>query len=91
MTDVLDDQGESLAKELGDAATYVHLDVTSTDDWSAAIAHVEQRHGRLDVLVNNAGIGIPPHTAMDATDEGHRRTLEVNLNGVWNGAPPRIR
>jgi 3alpha(or 20beta)-hydroxysteroid dehydrogenase len=86
VTDVLDADGSALATELGDAASYVHLDVTSLDDWAAAIAHVEERHERLDVLVNNAGIGIPPHTAMDATEEGHRRTLEVNLHGVWNGA-----
>jgi 3alpha(or 20beta)-hydroxysteroid dehydrogenase len=86
VTDVLDAEGSALATELGDAASYVHLDVTSLDDWAAVIAHVEERHERLDVLVNNAGIGIPPHTAMDATEEGHRRTLEVNLHGVWNGA-----
>jgi 3alpha(or 20beta)-hydroxysteroid dehydrogenase len=85
ISDVLDGPGEALAEELGDAASFIHLDVTAVDEWAAAIARVERLHGRLDVLVNNAGIGIPPHTAMDATEDGHRRTLDVNLNGVWNG------
>ncbi|HEX7097454.1 MAG TPA: glucose 1-dehydrogenase [Acidimicrobiales bacterium] len=95
VSDVLDEQGHALAEELGDAASYVHLDVTSASDWAAAIEHVEARHDRLDVLVNNAGIGIPPHALLAATEEGHRRTIEVNLNGVWLGmraaAPLMIR
>ncbi|WP_406861498.1 glucose 1-dehydrogenase [Streptomyces sp. HUAS MG47] len=55
--DVLDDAGEALAKELGEeSAAYVHLDVTREGDWTAAVAHAKERFGRIDGLVNNAGI-----------------------------------
>ncbi|MFJ9829229.1 SDR family NAD(P)-dependent oxidoreductase [Streptomyces sp. NPDC101160] len=55
--DVLDDRGEALAKELGaDQAVYVHLDVTSEAEWAAAVASAKERFGRIDGLVNNAGI-----------------------------------
>ncbi|MFC8505689.1 SDR family NAD(P)-dependent oxidoreductase [Streptomyces sp. NPDC057411] len=55
--DVLDGPGEALAKELGeDRALYVHLDVTSEEEWAAAVAAAKERFGRIDGLVNNAGI-----------------------------------
>ncbi|MFE0701570.1 SDR family NAD(P)-dependent oxidoreductase [Streptomyces sp. NPDC058872] len=55
--DVLDGPGEALAKELGeDRAAYVHLDVTSEDDWAAAGVAVTERFGKVDGLVNNAGV-----------------------------------
>ncbi|WP_225800406.1 SDR family NAD(P)-dependent oxidoreductase [Streptomyces sp. NK15101] len=55
--DVLDDAGEALAKELGeDRAAYVHLDVTGEDDWAAAVTAAKERFGKIDGLVNNAGI-----------------------------------
>ena len=61
VSDVLDDEGASVAAGLGDAGSYVHLDVTAGADWIAAVAYAEERYGHLDILVNNAGIGIPPH------------------------------
>ena len=54
--DILDDEGKALASELGDAAIYSHLDVTKEGDWVSAVKDAEQSFGRLDVLVNNAGI-----------------------------------
>ncbi|MFF7778662.1 SDR family NAD(P)-dependent oxidoreductase [Streptomyces tanashiensis] len=55
--DVLDDAGEALAKELGaDRAAYVRLDVTSEADWAAAVVAARERFGKIDGLVNNAGI-----------------------------------
>src|SRR5689334_11052920 len=53
--DLLDEQGEKLAAELGDAVTYLHMDVSKEADWSAAVAAAE-RYGPLNVLVNNAAI-----------------------------------
>ncbi|MGW7432091.1 SDR family NAD(P)-dependent oxidoreductase [Streptomyces sp. NPDC054861] len=55
--DVLDEPGEALAKELGEErAVYVHLDVTREEEWTAAVAVATERFGRIDGLVNNAGI-----------------------------------
>ncbi|MFF8280383.1 SDR family NAD(P)-dependent oxidoreductase [Streptomyces lateritius] len=55
--DVLDDLGEALAEELGEErARYVRLDVTREEDWTAAVAVAKERFGRIDGLVNNAGI-----------------------------------
>src|SRR2546421_11328134 len=49
--DVLDDAGEQVAKELGDNAVYVHLDVRREQDWSKAVTEAESRFGKLDVLM----------------------------------------
>jgi len=84
VTDVLDDEGEALAKALGDGAFYQRLDVTDEGAWAAAVAETEARFGKLDVLVNNAGIGIV--SPLDAIDLAlHRRVLDVNFHGVFLG------
>src|SRR5579884_1547189 len=54
--DILDEEGKSLADGLGEAARYVHLDVTQPDQWEAAVSEAVQEFGKLNVLVNNAGI-----------------------------------
>jgi 3alpha(or 20beta)-hydroxysteroid dehydrogenase len=56
IADVLDAEGKKLASEIGNAARYVHLDVSQPADWQRAIAETLAAFGRLDVLVNNAGI-----------------------------------
>lgn len=57
LADVLDDQGEAVAEELGvGSARFVHLDVGREDDWVAAVALAKEAFGHLDGLVNNAGI-----------------------------------
>ena len=56
LADIRDEEGEAVAADLGDAAAYVHLDVTDAAQWEAAVAHAEERFGPVSVLVNNAGI-----------------------------------
>ena len=51
LTDVVDDEGEALAMEIGDAAVYQHLDVTQEDEWQAAVEVATSRFGKLNVLV----------------------------------------
>jgi len=52
--DILDDEGKALADEIGEAARYVHLDVTQPEQWDAAVATATGEFGKLNVLVNNA-------------------------------------
>ena len=56
LADVRDPEGEKLAEALGQAARYEHLDVTQPAEWARVVAGIEAREGRLDVLLNNAGI-----------------------------------
>jgi 3alpha(or 20beta)-hydroxysteroid dehydrogenase len=82
--DVLDDEGELLVKELGDRAHYRHHDVTSEDEWAALVAWVDSEFGRVDVLVNNAGI-LRFNSITDTPLEEFRTVLDVNLIGTFLG------
>lgn len=82
--DVLDHEGETLAKELGDATVFVHLDVTDPESWDAAVAKAEEAFGPVTVLVNNAGIVLfGPVDQISVED--FDKTLAVNLRGVFLG------
>jgi 3alpha(or 20beta)-hydroxysteroid dehydrogenase len=84
LTDVLDAEGEAVAASLGEAAAYRHLDVTSEDEWIAAVADAEARFGPVTVLVNNAGI--LDFAKIHKQDVARFRTvLEVNLVGPLIG------
>jgi 3alpha(or 20beta)-hydroxysteroid dehydrogenase len=82
--DVLDDMGERLAAELGSAALYVHLDVTSETLWADAIDRTEAAFGPLTTLVNNAGV-IHSASVHEETADGFHRVVDVNLCGAFLG------
>ena len=82
--DVLDDEGRAVAEEIGDAARYVHLDVTSPDDWAAAVGLTLNAFGTLNVLVNNAGI-VYRRRLRNLERERWQRVLDVNLTGTMLG------
>ncbi|MFG1990645.1 SDR family oxidoreductase [Actinoplanes sp. NPDC048988] len=85
IADVLDAEGETLAKELGDAAIYRHLDVTDEREWARLIEETNAVFGAPTVLINNAGIGGKGALVEDETLEDWRRLLAVNLDGVFLG------
>jgi 3alpha(or 20beta)-hydroxysteroid dehydrogenase len=82
--DVLDDAGRAIAKDIGDAAACIRLDVTRESDWADAVRHTLDTFGRLDVLVNNAGIGRVGRIE-DTSLEEYRAVTEVNQTGVFLG------
>ena len=82
--DVLDERGRETARGLGEAALYVHLDVTSEADWQAAIDAVLGHWKRLDILVNNAGLFLGKDIETATLEEWHRLSA-VNLTGVFLG------
>ncbi|MER6574856.1 glucose 1-dehydrogenase [Nonomuraea sp. NPDC001023] len=80
--DVLEEEGKALAAETG--ATYVRHDVRSPDEWRRAVGAATELHGRLDVLVNNAGI-LTYGRIQDMAPEDFDRVIDVNLKGTWLG------
>jgi 3alpha(or 20beta)-hydroxysteroid dehydrogenase len=83
LADVLDEVGTTAAKGIPNAE-YVHLDVRSETEWQQVVDGIVQRHGRLDVLVNNAGIDMAKR--MDATtlDEWNN-IIAINQTGTFLG------
>ena len=84
ITDVLDAEGEATAKEIGDAALFIHHDVTDEDAWSQVLRETTDAFGGVDVLVNNAGIFSMAPIAGHALDE-YLRVIQVNQVGVFLG------
>jgi 3alpha(or 20beta)-hydroxysteroid dehydrogenase/cyclopentanol dehydrogenase len=90
--DILDAEGrrvESDVRAAGGEALYAHLDVTSEADWQRAVAAAVSRFGKLDVLVNNAGIGGPGRVE-DTTLAEWTRVMTVNATGVFLGSKAAI-
>lgn len=91
--DVLDEVGEATAASIaagGGRCRFVHLDVTQAADWESATAEAVSQFGRLDVLVNNAGIGSSSFQIHEEPVELWDRTIDVNLKGVFLGARTAI-
>ncbi|MCX2183286.1 glucose 1-dehydrogenase [Streptomyces sp. SKN60] len=83
--DLLDAPGEALAKELGEErAAYVHLDVTREADWAGAVAVAKERFGRIDGLVNNAGI-LRFNELVSTPLEEFQALVQVNQVGCFLG------
>jgi NAD(P)-dependent dehydrogenase (short-subunit alcohol dehydrogenase family) len=86
--DIRDDEGRKVEAAIlaaGGAATYVHLDVTSEADWQSAVKAATGRHGRLDILINNAAIVIPRVPIEARTAAEWDQVMAVNAKGVFLG------
>ncbi|GAB5451874.1 MAG: glucose 1-dehydrogenase [Halioglobus sp.] len=81
--DVLDEPGEALAAELGDAASFVHMDVTQQADWHKAV-DAAQAMGSLHILVNNAAI-VLQKTILDTSEDEFMNIVRINQLGVFLG------
>ena len=84
VTDVLDDLGQKVAGDLGERAIWRHLDVTDSANWASVVADAVSTFGKLDVLVNNAGVF--PHARIeDMSEADFMQVLRVNVLGCWLG------
>ena len=86
--DIRDAEGqkvEATIQAAGGQASYVHLDVTSEADWQRAVQTATGRHGRLDILINNAAIIIPRVPIEDRTAAEWDQVMAVNAKGVFLG------
>ncbi|ALZ98813.1 MULTISPECIES: glucose 1-dehydrogenase [Corynebacterium] len=90
IADVNETQGKALAAEIGEEnALYLPLDVTRLNNWEQVIEQTLEQFGKLDVLVNNAGI-FTSGSVEEATVEDWDRTIAIDLNGVFYGMKAAI-
>ena len=87
IADVLEEEGKQVEAEIAESggdAVFVRLDVTSEDDWQAAVEATVARYGKLDTLVNNAGIA-RPHTPEELSVDDWDALMNINAKGVFLG------
>ena len=86
VNDINDNAGQSVAQEIveaGGAATYIHADVASREDTRAMIQGAIELGGRLDVLVNNAGLTHRNKPFLEVTEEEFDRIYDVNVKAIF--------
>jgi len=90
ISDILDEEGQQVAKHLGDRVKYLHLDVGNEEEWQKLNATIIEKYGGLDILVNNAGITgfletSGPFNAEEVDLESWKEVHRVNSDGVMLG------
>ncbi len=84
LTDLNKEKGDALSAELGENALFVSQNVTSAEDWAKVVLEAEKAFGKVDVLVNNAGITMAK-SILQMTEEEYRRIVEINQISVFLG------
>ncbi|GAA3827250.1 SDR family NAD(P)-dependent oxidoreductase [Amycolatopsis tucumanensis] len=87
LCDILDERGEAIAAEIREAggwARFVHLNITRAEEWRRLVGQLEEEAGRLDILINNAGVNVR-HDLTGTSEDDWDRILNVNLTGQYLG------
>ena len=93
IADILDDDGKKIEAEInetGGQCLYLHLNVTSEADWNEAMATTIAKFGKLDIMLNNAGIGGSGSKVENTTVEEWDETMDINAKGVFFGTKVAI-
>lgn len=93
VADINDEKGDEtvgLVTDAGGTAAYRHADSSSPEENEALVAFAEQTYGRLDIACNNAGIAPPSTPLADVSVDLWRRTLSIDLDGVFYGIRAQI-
>jgi len=85
LSDVNEPDGAKLAAELGPSALFVKHDVTRKSDWDTLIRQAQERFGRINVLVNNAGIIGALSSTIDLAEHEYQRVCAINQTAVFLG------
>ncbi len=96
ISDINDTEGVKLTEKLGENARYLHLDVGLESDWQSAYEYISRNYGKLDVLVNNAGItgfleSTGPWDAENCDLDSWNEVFRVNTTGVMLGCKYAIK
>lgn len=83
-TDINEESGQELAKELGENAKFMKQDVTSAADWERVVSEAEEAFGPVNILVNNAGISMNLSISQ-MTEEQYRTIVNINQVSVFLG------
>lgn len=86
IADIQDEAGRRVADEIGEAATFVHCDVTSEADWKAAVQEAIDQFGHLDIVVNNAGYSHYNQPMLEVDEAEFDRVYAVNVKSLYLSA-----
>lgn len=85
MTDLNDHRGQEIAAELGDAALFIHHDVTALREWETVLNEAEAAFGTVTILVNNAGIIGPVAPTLELSEDDYLKVVAVNQHSQFYG------
>ena len=83
LADILEEEAKESARKLGNGHLGIKHDVRKADSAKNLVDQTLEKFGRVDVLVNNAGVGPNPAPIQDLTEEEFDRVLDINLRGVF--------
>ncbi len=83
-TDLNEEGGKAFAEELGGSVRFIKQDVTKAEDWESVVLETEKEFGKIDVLVNNAGISMSK-SIFEITEADYRKIVDINQVSVFLG------
>ena len=85
ITDVLEKEGEMLAKELGENTLFIRHDVTNPEDWKQVVEKAAEAFGPIDILINNAGYTGPLASLTELSYEDYQKVITIDQHGTFYG------